>query len=164
MGLFAKQCVQKCMAFESSGFRMITQFKDGYAFLSNFFARRINFMGIDFPSNEHAFQAAKTWDASERIWVAEAPTPGIAKRRGRQVTLREDWESEKIKVMYEICQIKFQIPTLRALLESTEDKVLVEGNYWHDQFWGNCMCDTHQDIEGRNYLGKILMHIHSANR
>jgi ribA/ribD-fused uncharacterized protein len=143
---------------------MITQFKDSYGFLSNFFYCDVNYMGIDYPSTEHAFQAAKTWDVEKRIWIASAPTPGIAKRRGRQIELREGWESERIRVMYDICRIKFSQPFLTQALLDTEDVPLVEGNFWHDQFWGNCFCDTHQNIEGRNYLGKILMHIRSVNR
>jgi ribA/ribD-fused uncharacterized protein len=164
MGLVANQNVQKCMAFESSGFLMINEFKNEYAFLSNFFVRRITYQGIEFASNEHAFQAAKASTREEMIWVAEAPTPGKAKYRGRQVTLRQDWESVKIRVMYEICKLKFEIPTLRILLDQTGDKKLVEGNYWHDQFWGNCLCPQHADIEGHNYLGRILMHIRNAQK
>lgn len=149
----------KSRGFDSLYFRMIDEFKGDYRFLSNFFERRIIYRGMEFASNEHAFQAAKAKHSDEMVWVAEAPTPGQAKRRGRQVSLRDDWESDKIRVMYEICKIKFEIPTLRALLAKTEGQQLVEGNYWHDQFWGNCFCENHKDIEGRNYLGRILMHI-----
>lgn len=36
---------------------------------------------------------------------------------------------------------------------------IVEGNYWHDNYWGNCTCDKCKNIEGQNKLGKILMKI-----
>ena len=113
-------------------------------------------MGIDYPSTEHAFQAAKTWDTEKRIWIASAPTPGIAKRRGGQVELRENWDSERIKVMYDICRIKFSQPFLTQALLDTENIPLIEGNYWHDNIWGSCTCEKCQD-KGKNWLGGILM-------
>lgn len=143
---------------------MIDQFRGQYNFLSNFFACTINYMGIDYPSAEHAFQAAKTWDVKQRIWIAEAETPGIAKRRGRQVALRQDWDSVRIAEMYKICRAKFSQPYLTQALLDTDPHLLVEGNYWHDQFWGNCQCDMHLHAEGKNYLGRILMHIRNTYR
>jgi predicted NAD-dependent protein-ADP-ribosyltransferase YbiA (DUF1768 family) len=35
----------------------------------------------------------------------------------------------------------------------TKEKLLIEGNYWKDTFWGIC------DGIGKNYLGKILMEV-----
>jgi ribA/ribD-fused uncharacterized protein len=143
---------------------MIKQFQDEYRFLSNFFACDILYRGITFPSAEHAFQAVKAKYSEEMTWVAEAATPGIAKRRGRQVTIRDDWDSVRVDEMYRICYIKFSQPYLTQALLDTHPHELIEGNYWHDQFWGNCACETHADIEGRNYLGRILMHIRNSYR
>lgn len=36
---------------------------------------------------------------------------------------------------------------------ATGNEMLVEGNNWHDKFWGVC------GGEGENHLGKMLMHI-----
>lgn len=38
-------------------------------------------------------------------------------------------------------------------LEATGDSLLVEGNWWHDTFWGVC------NGFGENNLGKLLMKI-----
>jgi ribA/ribD-fused uncharacterized protein len=141
---------------------VITEFKGENRFLSNFFESPIVFKGITFPTAEHAFQAAKARSVEDMLWVAESDTPGIAKRRGRQVTLRRDWEESKISEMYLVCHMKFKTPELEKRLMMTSPQHLIEGNYWHDQFWGDCLCDTHKDIQGRNYLGRILMHIREA--
>ena len=75
---------------------MINRFDGPYAFLSNFFFSPIEYEGITYPTVEHAFQAAKTLNPIERQAIADLPTPGAAKRAGRQVTLRKDWEDVKI--------------------------------------------------------------------
>jgi hypothetical protein len=35
----------------------------------------------------------------------------------------------------------------------------LEGNNWHDNTWGNCLCDKCKGIEGKNLLGNILMQV-----
>jgi hypothetical protein len=133
---------------------MIDKF-DGteYKFLSNFYASEVKLGDITFPTVEHAFQAAKTLDIEERLMIKEASTPGIAKTMGRHVILRSDWEEVKISVMEDLIRQKFRNPILREKLLSTKHEILVEGNYWHDTFWGVC------NNVGENNLGKILMKI-----
>ena len=46
--------------------------------------------------------------------------------------------------------------------ESMIDIMLIEGNYWHDNYWGNCLCPKCKEIEGQNQLGKILMKVRST--
>ena len=48
---------------------------------------------------------------------------------------------------------------LGGKLDMTGLEEIVEGNYWHDNYWGNCTCDKCKNIEGQNKLGKILMKI-----
>jgi len=45
------------------------------------------------------------------------------------------------------------------MLLATLDAELIEGNAWHDNFWGDCFCEKCRDIEGLNVLGNILMRI-----
>ena len=44
---------------------------------------------------------------------------------------------------------------LKEMLISTGDEELIEGNHWHDVFWGIC------NGKGENNLGKILMQVRS---
>ena len=137
---------------------MITEFDGKYAFLSNFFYAPFVYDGIIYPTNEHFFQAMKTLDQEKRKQIAEAKTPGAAKRMGRQVQLREDWEQVKYTVMRVGVERKFDAhPGLVKKLIATGDAILIEGNSWHDNTWGSCFCPKCADIAGKNWLGEILM-------
>ena len=137
---------------------MITEFDGKYAFLSNFFYAPFVYDGIIYPTNEHFFQARKTLDQEKRKQIAEAKTPGAAKRMGRQVQLREDWEQVKYTAMRVGVECKFDAhPGLAKKLIATGDAILIEGNSWHDNTWGSCFCPKCADIAGKNWLGEILM-------
>jgi len=127
--------------------------------LSNFDTTPINLFGVEFKSAEHAFQAMKTNSEEEARWVADAPTPNIARRRGQKVKLCSDWEEKKVGIMRFIIFQKFaQNPQLTQKLLSTEDRFLVEGNTWGDKFWGV------YNGRGQNHLGRILMDTREALR
>lgn len=137
---------------------MITEFDGKYAFLSNFFYAPFVYDGIIYPTNEHFFQAMKTLDQEKRKQIAEAKTPGAAKRMGRQVQLREDWEEVKYTAMRVGVERKFDAhPGLAEKLIATGDAILIEGNSWHDNTWGSCFCSKCAAIAGKNWLGEILM-------
>jgi len=133
---------------------MINSFQGQYRFLSNFYWADTEYDGVVYPTSEHAYQAAKTLDASERKMIFNAHTPGQAKRAGRKVTLRSDWEEVKVGVMLKILRSKFSDPSLARRLVETESQSLVEGNHWHDNFWGVCSCPKCHG--GKNMLGKLL--------
>lgn len=54
----------------------IDKFDNEFAFLSNFYSSPIVYEGIEYPTVEHAFQAAKTFDFDQRKMIAAAATPG----------------------------------------------------------------------------------------
>lgn len=138
----------------------IDRFDGKYAFLSNFFDSEIvDDDNIHYPTVEHYFQAMKTTDKAERFDIAVQPTPGKAKRKGRHVVLRSDWEKIKDSVMLEGLRQKFSKEPFRTLLLDTGDSLLEEGNTWHDNYWGICYCVNCQDVMGKNHLGKLLMQV-----
>lgn len=137
----------------------IDSFTNEYRFLSNFFPFPITYNEVTYPTNEHAFVAMKTLDLNERRYVAKIPTPGQAKRYGRDLTLRSDWDEIKQEVMGDLLVLKFQ-PTTRMgwNLAMTCCAALVEGNHWHDQYWGDCRCGSSSCIQpGMNVLGRLLV-------
>lgn len=138
---------------------MINCFDGKWAFLSNFYWNEIEHEGIVYPTNEHFFQAMKTLDNDERRQIANCLTPGQAKRMGRRVALRSDWESVKEDVMLLGLCLKFADEQLADWLLETGDEELVEGTTWHDNEWGNCSCSKCINIEGKNKLGKLLMRV-----
>lgn len=137
---------------------MIKEFDKEWAFLSNFYWQEIEHEGIVYPTNEHFFQAMKTLDPAERRAIANSGTPGQAKRMGRKVSLRPDWENVKVAIMKEALYKKFADEELADWLVETSDEELVEGNWWHDNFWGSCSCEKCKD-QGLNMLGKLLMEV-----
>ena len=140
---------------------MIDSFTRDYFFLSNFYNVYLEYEGITYCSTEAAFQATKSLDIGERMRIARM-SPSDAKRAGRKVQLRPDWEEIKDKVMYDVCYKKFtnnDALHLKEKLLKTGNEELVEGNMWHDNYWGNCTCEKCKNIEGQNKLGKILMEI-----
>ena len=103
----------------------ISAFRGAYDFLSNFYPAPITYDGLVFKNNEAAFQAAK---CPERRAEFCCLNPSEAKRLGRRVKLRNDWDQIKDMVMYEICKAKFrQNPDLAERLISTSDFELIEG-------------------------------------
>jgi len=138
----------------------ITQFKGEYRFLSNFYKVDITFKDQVWPSSEHLFQASKSEDPAVRETIRLAMTPGETKAAGRKIKLRKDWEEVKVGVMKYILRLKFeQHPDLRNKLIGTSPHELIEGNNWHDNFWGNCSCRSCYSKPGQNVLGKLLMEL-----
>jgi ribA/ribD-fused uncharacterized protein len=133
----------------------IYAFRDATEFLSNFYSSPIEYDGTEYPTVEHAFQAAKTLDLNQRAAIQAAPGPSEAKRLGRSADLRPDWEEVKVDIMRELLRVKFSDTTLQEKLLKTGDRVLVEGNTWGDTFWGVCRG------KGENHLGLLLMEIRS---
>lgn len=141
---------------------MVIDLFDGeYRFLSNFWPSVVHLDGVAYPSVENAYQAAKTVFRQRRERFL-ACTPGQAKRLG--IILRPDWEAVKVGIMCALVQEKFtKHADLTARLLATEDRQLVEGNTWHDTFWGRCDCKNHKGF-GENMLGIILMDVRTELR
>lgn len=135
------------------GNEKITSFMGKNRYLSNFYPAPIEYEGIRYQNNEAAFQAQKAEDMEIRLKFKDLP-PDKAKRLGRSVKLRPDWEACKAIVMYEIVKAKFtQNEELGKMLVSTGDAHLEEGNTWGDTTWGTV------NGVGSNMLGKILMEV-----
>lgn len=133
----------------------IDRFRGKYAFLSNFAPCIVSYDGHKYASVEHAFQAAKTLNPIEREVLALETTPGKAKRAGRLVQLRPDWDEVKVDIMKELLISKFQDNSFgyRDALINTQDAYLEEGNKWGDTFWGTV------EGKGQNVLGNLLMEV-----
>jgi N-glycosidase YbiA len=132
----------------------ILGFNKEYRFLSNFWPAQVELDGLKYPSTEHAYQAAKTVEPAERRRIRESHKPGDAKRLGKSVTMRSDWEEIKIAVMTDLVRQKFtKNKDLKEKLLATNDAHIEETNSWGDCFWGVCKG------KGLNHLGKILMEI-----
>jgi ribA/ribD-fused uncharacterized protein len=145
----------------------IVCFEGEYGFLSNFYRRYmvVTLFGeqLAVRSVEHGFQASKATKIEDAIAVQHTSTPAQAKRMGRKIMMRSDWERAanergeptKVIVMRELLLSKFSDPELRAQLLATGSRHLIEGNTWGDTYWG--MCQDERGWRGQNWLGRLLM-------
>lgn len=137
---------------------MINIFRDENRFLSNFYPVKISFQGIWFPSVENAYVASKSLKRSDWEKVSQM-SAGESKRYGRKtIELRKDFDDIKLHLMEDFLRQKFSYSDLITKLFNTGNQPLVEGNYWHDNFWGSCYC-VKCNNSGNNNLGKLLMKI-----
>ena len=136
----------------------IDNFRGEYAFLSNFYEIPVTYEGITYQNNEAAFQAMKCTRNSDRKAFASL-SPTEAKKLGRKILLRSDWEDCKVFYMRELVHCKFtQNPKLIEKLLETGEAYLEEGNTWGDRIWGTV------EGQGANLLGRILMEEREALR
>jgi ribA/ribD-fused uncharacterized protein len=151
---------------------VINRFRDKYFFLSNFYPCKPGTIHLHYglcgndprwwPTTEHAFHASKFLTPAERDEIHAAASPGAAKELGHARPARPDWDSIKEDVMFHLLTEKFKDPQLKEKLLRTSDAVLVEGNSWHDNFWGQCTCNdclakaTSGCLKQLNRLGQLL--------
>lgn len=137
-------------------------FSGEYAFLSNMFPCFVTIdlfgMPYTFSSAEAAFQAGKCVFEHDVERIRDAKDGYAAKRIGRKVLMRKNWDEIKVDCMRAVVKAKFcQNPDMMKKLKATEGR-LVETNTWHDTFWGVC------GGVGENWLGRILMEIREGAR
>jgi ribA/ribD-fused uncharacterized protein len=137
---------------------MIKTFRNDYRFLSNYYPSPFKYEQYYFKTVEHFFQAYKAKWLNDFLKIVSVKTPAEAKKLGRSIELRDGWEEIKIQVMLEGVERKFAYnqPIREALLRTGKQE-LVEGNTWHDNFWGDCRCKKCRRVQGINMLGSILM-------
>ena len=127
---------------------MISEFRGEHYFLSNFYSSPVYYRGMTFRNAEAAFHSQK--DPSRASEFTRL-NPSEAKRLGRRVRLRRDWEEVKDSIMFEIVLAKFGgSQSLADALLATGDEKIVEGNTWGGRYWGVC------GGNGLNKLGGIL--------
>lgn len=133
-------------------------FFDEYRFLSNFHECFLVDDEIMYPSSEHAYMARKTLDRDLKFEIAKLPHPSVARKFGKNLILRPDWEFYRVLAMRSVVWNKFsQNSVLKDKLLATGNLYLEETNDWNDKFWG-----ADQFGNGLNMLGKCLMDVRTT--
>lgn len=139
---------------------MIPLYDDGifgfygeYRFLSNFWPVVVTLDCQRYPSVEHAYQAAKCLDVESRVAIQAAATASVAKRMGRFMKMRPDWDEVKVSIMEDLLLQKFTQEPFKSKLLLTSERYIEETNTWNDTFWGVC------NGKGQNVLGNLIMKI-----
>lgn len=133
---------------------------------SNFQPFNITYQDVVYRSVEHLYQAMKFRDEDYRQMIADCPTAAKAKKTARILadSIRPDWDQLKLGVMRVGLSHKFAPgTTYHDQLMATEGEI-VEDNWWHDNFFGNCFCEDCLRSEGLNHLGRMLMEIRENYR
>lgn len=127
--------------------------------LSNFYNCPVTYNGRTYANSESAFQAEKTLVDSEKDKFLNVE-PALAKKMGRKLTLRPDWDEVRYSIMLDIVRAKFkQNPDLAEALVALDCDSIVENTTgWHDNIWGKCYCSKCQG-NGKNFLGEILFKV-----
>lgn len=108
---------------------------------------------VTYPTAENAFQAMKCKKAKDRVAFVQM-TPVEAKRAGKRVDLRSNWNKDRNKVMYHILWHKFtQNEELKKKLIATGKEKISHVNHWRDTYWGV------YNGKGKDVLGRMLMNI-----
>lgn len=142
-----------------------------YRWASNFHVAEIYMNGLKFPASENGYMYTKLHpDCFKEGWMMtidgelhtyksllrklQTCKPHEAKKLGRQIPIRDDWERVKYDMMAQAVFDKyFRHMDLRAKLLSTYPKYIEETNHWNDTTWGVC------NGVGTNWLGKITMNV-----
>lgn len=83
---------------------------------------------------------------------------------GRFIEHNPDWDdAKKTELMGKILKKKFNKLKLKKMLLETGKAEIIYINYWHDTFWGVCVCSTHKRT-GQNILGGLLAKIRLQHR
>jgi len=134
---------------------MIDSFRGPFCNFSNFVPCTVELWEKRYPSVEHAFQSAKNNGEEWKVFCQTTVSPGAVKRAARKVQLVPNWEELKVQVMRNLVWQKFNQEPFKALLLSTGNEYIQEGNWWGDTFWGV----DFKSGKGQNVLGHILMEI-----
>ncbi len=142
---------------------MVVEFQGEYRWLSNFWPVSVTDAGVEFPSVEHAYQAAKCDDEDWIVFCANHnATPELIKKRSKTIDLRPNWDEIKMTVMYKLLQEKYKNPRMRKSLLATGRQNIQEGNRWGDEFWGVNL-NKNPNV-GENWLGRMIMQVRTEIR
>ena len=140
-------------------------------FLSNFYEQEVTINGVIYKTAEHAFNSLKCPDTKECLEnkqaIENAKTAKESRIIGLQSPTRPDWETSKTSIMKTILSAKFKIEEMKDFLNNTKNAYIVNGNLYHDNFWGICIvkdCKMCKDVVGENNSGNLMMEVREENR
>lgn len=147
---------------------MISEFNGQYDWASNFYFKAPFYVrGQMFKTNEHYFAAHKTTDPEWYAKIINAVTAAEAKKFGKQCPIQSNWNTTiRAWVMANGLFHKYsQNSDILTKLLATGAQPMTEGNWWHDNFWGDCHCNNkngrHPEClhPGKNALGLLTMNL-----
>lgn len=125
-----------------------------YGWCSNFWRLPQTVDGVEYPTNEHFYQAMKAKYPATQKWIAEAPSAFLAMKAGRMLRPGKDgvtdWDGIKVGVMMVGLRAKFfHSDELRDMLLTT-GSVSIHEDSPTDMIWGK---------KGQDLLGRCIMQV-----
>jgi ribA/ribD-fused uncharacterized protein len=125
-----------------------------YKSFSNWYACKFKWNGFVWSNSEQAYMSAKSFDKEYQLKIKKTTNPAEAKKIGRKVKLRPDWDKVKYQIMIDILLAKFsQNPMLSEILLETGSENIHED--CNDPWWGG----GPNFPGGRDLLGKALISV-----
>lgn len=119
---------------------------------SNWYSCPFKWNRITWANSEQALMSMKSFDKDYQKKIRKATNPADAKRLGRAVKLRQDWDQVKFNLMVEILFAKFsQHPDLAEILLETGTQSIHED--CNDPWWAG----GPNYPGGKDMLGRALM-------
>jgi ribA/ribD-fused uncharacterized protein len=152
------------MDFHTPGFEWLSNF---HPCANGIFLANPDGSVYEYATVEHAYQAAKFNSPTRRQAIRLCKSAGAAKRMAHNFLqdptsmALPGWTFTRVSVMHGLLLQKFYKTPLGRLLAQTAPRKLIEGNTWHDHFWG--MCEANGHLSGQNMLGKLLMSIRETH-
>lgn len=154
--------IKQTIAFYSHHPEKYAAGQEHLAHFSNFSADPVVYQGKPYKTSEHAFQSYKPLlkKDSERIAACDTPMECAKMGRDRSIPIKEDWDTRRLTVMWEILLCKFtQNEAAQRALLSTGDAYLEERTV-NDKEWGSGSDEA--GGSGKNMLGKMLMEVRAV--
>lgn len=136
---------------------IIPEFTDEYSFLSNEYQFETNLGGRTYQSLEHAYHSEKSNDPSWKDYCSKKTTKIKDLRKAcLAIVFRNDWNKIKLDLMAYLLLQKFvENEDMKQRLIDTSPKILLNGNFNGDKYWGFCL----KEERGENMIGNMLMQI-----
>lgn len=133
----------------------ITNFRDGFMFLSPFVKESIIIDGVRYRTIIGAYYG--TLYPEHRVIFREISSPSETQSLAMEMGLCRDDETVFL-TMRKVLEIRYKDEKRRAQLLSTNGLEIVQSNYNHENEWGSCWCRDCGD-KGKNRYGRLLMEI-----
>lgn len=127
-------------------------------YFSAYSAHAIEYLGVIYPTVEHAYHCQRYKDNHIRQQVLLAKSPFLAWQISQQYKSQQiaDFNDHKVEVMRALCKAKFEqhLDVQRALIDSGNLQIIkhITTGTKADGFW-----DDGEDGKGRNEAGRIWM-------
>lgn len=128
---------------------------------------------VTYKTAEHYFQCMKTMNKEDHDYILKAGSGMSAWVKGNEIKLRSDWESQKVKIMYEGNKAKFeQNEDLKKSLCESEGSVKFNNstafwNYWNGKIMERIRAEfrgNEGDLEVAETIAKEMAEYEEAKK